>query len=289
MAGKMSEEQNKSGPTPISPVKVTEGNSPVILAAPHVGTWIPESTFEKLNETGRKLEDTDWHVDQLYDDLLPDATRVYATFHRYVTDANRDPSGESLYPGQNTTSLVPTTDFNGNEIWLAGKEPTEPEINARLANYHLPYHERLGEQIQRLLDLHGSVVLFDCHSIRSEIPFLFDGVLPDLNFGTNDGRSCSPVMRRAIEELIGSASSNGYRCVIDGRFKGGWTTRHYSNPEKQTHAVQLELAQSTYLEAEEQLFTYSNAKAEKLRPYLKNLLLRFEELALNHLSKYGAK
>jgi N-formylglutamate deformylase len=283
----MSEGRNKFGPVPNSAVTVKQGNSPVILAAPHVGTWIPEEIFEKLNDTGRKLEDTDWHVDQLYEDLLSNATMVCATFHRYVIDANRDPSGQSLYPGQNTTSLVPTTDFNGNKIWLAGKEPSEAEIIARLASYHAPYHEHLGTEIRRLLQLHGKVVLFDCHSIRSEIPFLFDGVLPDLNFGTNEGRSCSPVLRRAIEDLVQSASANGYRCVIDGRFKGGWTTRHYSDLETQVHTVQLELAQSTYLEAEDQPFTYSKAKAEKLRPYLRNLLFRFEELALNHLSNYG--
>ncbi len=283
----MSEGRDKFGHAPDSAVTVKEGNSPVILTAPHVGTWIPEEIYERLNDTGRKLEDTDWHVDQLYGDLLPDATMVYATFHRYVIDANRDPDGQSLYPGQNTTSLVPTTDFNGNEIWLTGKEPTETEIMARLADYHAPYHEQLKKQIQRLRDLHGSVVLFDCHSIRSEIPFLFDGVLPDLNFGTNDGKSCSSVLQQTIEEFVGSSSANGYRCVIDGRFKGGWTTRHYSKPETQIHTVQLELAQSTYLVAEDQPFTYSSAKAEKLRTTLRNLLLKFEEHALYHLSNKG--
>jgi formiminoglutamase len=267
----------------VSPVAVNEGTSPVVLAMPHAGTWLPEKVFESLNETGRGLEDTDWHVDQLYENLLPDATTVRATFNRYVIDANRDPSGTSLYPGQNTTSLVPTTDFDGAEIWLARKEPKEADVQARLVQYHVPYHEQLDEQLRRLLDLHGVAFLFDCHSIRSEIPFLFEGVLPDLNFGTNDGRSCSPVIRRAIEDSVRTASTKGYRCVIDGRFKGGWTTRHYGNPERQTHAVQLELAQSTYLAAEAQPFAFSETKAGKLRPHLKDLLVQMEELVLNQL------
>ena len=261
----------------MNPVEVTRGSSPVILALPHVGTHVPPAILARLNDNGRLLADTDWHLDRLYNGLLPDVTTVRATFHRYVIDANRDPAGHSLYPGQNTTALVPTTDFDGKPIWHDGQEPDSREICARLTEFHIPYHTALSAEIERVKAVHGVAVVYDCHSIRSHIPFLFDGTLPDFNVGTSDGRTCSPLMERDVALITRSFRSNTN--VLNGRFKGGWTTRHYGQPEQGVHAIQMELAQSTYLAAEAPSFGYDPIKARMLRVRLKIILERIEFIA----------
>ena len=256
---------------------VEHGMSPVILAMPHVGTGIPGEIRDRLNDNGRLIADTDWHIERLYEGLLPGATTVQATFHRYVIDANRDPSGVSLYPGQNTTTLIPTSDFDNKPIWRAGEEPGKDDIAARIAAFHRPYHEAIEGEIARVKAMHGIAVLFDCHSIRSRIPFLFEGVLPDFNIGTNEGATCAPEVEAALAET--AADAEGYTHVLNGRFKGGWTTRHYGQPKDGVHAIQLELAQSAYLASETLPFDYDAAKAERLRVHLKKALQRIEAYA----------
>jgi len=258
------------------PVEVTRGDAPVLLGIPHAGTWVPDEVAAGLNETGRSLADTDWHIDKLYAGLLPGATTVRAQFHRYVIDANRDPSGASLYPGQNTTALCPLTDFEGRPIHLAGCAPDAAEIARRREAFHAPYHQAIQAELDRLHDRHGVVVLFDCHSIRSEIPFLFPGRLPDLNLGTNEGRSCAPALERAVWEIC--AGSAEHTAVLNGRFKGGWTTRHYGDPAGNRHAVQLELAQSTYM-TEAPPWAIRPAEAERLQDLLRGILQRIAALA----------
>lgn len=265
------------------PVEVHQGSSPVILGLPHTGTFVPEEFWVKLNEEGRKLRDTDWHVDRLYDGLVADATTVRATFHRYVVDANRDPSGKSLYPGQNTTGLVPMTDFDDDPIWQEGGEPDESGMQWRLALFHRPYHAALAAEIERVKALHGVAVLYDCHSIRSRCPHLFEGQLPDFNIGTDNGRTCDAAFERAAVETCEAA--DGYTSVLNGRFRGGWTTRHYGDPENGVHAIQMELAQATHLAAEEPPFAYDEARAETLRVHLKTLLERLETIALDMAGK----
>ena len=258
----------------MSVCEVKPGASPVILAFPHAGTAVPAAVWERLNENGRLLADADWHIQTLYEGLLPGATTIRATFHRYVIDANRNPNGESLYPGQNTTGLIPATDFDGKSIWRRGCEPTTADVAARLAEFHEPYHAALTAEIARVQAAHGVAVLYDCHSIRSHIPFLFPGKLPDLNIGTNDGRTCSPEIEAAVAK-----AARGYTSILNGRFKGGWTTRHYGRPPNGVHAIQLELAQSTYLAAEEPPFAYDERKAETLREFLQAILERLEGIA----------
>lgn len=258
--------------------EITRGSSPVILAFPHTGTDVPADIYERLNDNGRQLADTDWHIHQLYAGLLPDATTVRATFHRYVIDANRDPSGESLYPGQNTTGLVPVSDFDGKPIWMDGQEPSEADIAARRAGFHQPYHAALAAEIERVRAEHGVAVLYDCHSIRSVIPFLFDGVLPDFNIGTDGGRTCDPALEKAVVD--GAAGAAGYTSILNGRFRGGWTTRHYGTPDTGVHAIQMELAQASHLTTEALPFAYDAAKAERLRVPLKQILQRIETIAL---------
>lgn len=258
-------------------VDVHRGSSPVILGFPHTGTHVPDDIATRLNDEGRKLRDTDWHVDRLYAGLLPDATTVRATFHRYVIDANRDPSGRSLYPEQNTTGLVPVSDFDNQPIWRDGEAPTEADIADRLEAFHRPYHAALAAEIARVKALHGIAVLYDCHSIRAECPFLFEGRLPDLNIGTNNGATCDPQFEAAVVGVAGKAE--GYTHVLNGRFKGGWTTRHYGRPETGVHAIQMELAQATHLESEALPFAYDEHKAERLRAVLGAILKRLEAVA----------
>lgn len=254
----------------MDPVTVKSGTSPLILALPHTGTFVPPDVWAALNERGRRLTDTDWHLDRLYDDLVPDATVVAANFHRYVIDANRDPSGISLYPGQNTTALCPLTDFDGYSIYEQGREPDAGEIDRRRTLFHAPYHQVLATEIDRVRSANGVAVLYDCHSIRSHIPFLFEGKLPDLNVGTNNGVTCAPGMEKAVATLCSNASD--YTSVLNGRFRGGWTTRHYAGPDRNIHTIQMELAQSTHLETETTPFAYDEGKAARLRPLLKTIL-----------------
>ncbi len=252
----------------MTPVEVTQGRSPIVLGLPHTGTHVPEDVARDLNDNGRALADTDWHIDRLYDGLLPDATTVRATFHRYVIDANRDPSGTSLYPGQNTTTLVPLTDFDGAGIW--DTPPGEAAITRRRDLFHAPYHAALQAELDRVKALHGVAILYDCHSIRSEIPYLFDGTLPDFNIGTNQGTTCAPEMEAIVADVCRAAK--GYSTVVNARFKGGWTTRHYGQPNAGIHAIQMELAQATYLTAETPPWIYGDIKAKQLRRYLAHVL-----------------
>jgi N-formylglutamate deformylase len=259
-------------------VETTRGSSPIILGFPHTGTFVPADIQERLNDNGRLLADTDWHIDRLYSDLLPNVTTVRAVFHRYVIDANRDPQGVSLYPGQNTTALIPETDFDGKPIWRSGERPTEADTRARLATYHAPYHQALVQEIERVHAEHGLCILYDCHSIRSHIPFLFQGKLPDFNIGTNEGKSCSAEIASAVGRIVFAA--RGYDAVINGRFKGGWTTRHYGNPDKGVHAIQMELTQSSHLATEAPPFDYDEGKAERLRRHLRDILEILEQTAI---------
>lgn len=261
----------------MTPVEVTQGDGPVVLGLPHTGTWMPQDALARLNPRGRELADTDWHIERLYDGLLPGATTVRATFHRYLIDANRVPSGDSLYPGQNTTGLCPITDFDGHSIYEEGREPDAREVAARRVEWHAPYHAALEAEMARVRACHGVAILYDCHSIRGDIPFLFEGRLPDFNIGTNNGETCDARLTEAVEDICRSAA--GYTCVTNGRFKGGWTTRHYGRPGEGWHAIQMELAQATYLADEAAPWDYDTDKANRLRAPLRAILTRLAELA----------
>lgn len=258
----------------MTPVTVHQGSSAIVLGLPHTGTFVPDDVAAQLNPNGRLLADTDWHIDRLYGDLMPQITTVKANFHRYVIDANRDPSGVSLYPGENTTTLVPLTDFEGVSIW--DTPPSADEIEHRRAAFHAPYHAALQGELDRVRDLHGVAILYDCHSIRSNIPFLFAGTLPDFNIGTNLGTTCDARIADVTAKIC--AAAHPYRSISNGRFKGGWTTRHYGQPSRNIHAIQMELAQSTYLSAETAPWTYDTAKAAQLRPHLAAILTTLADL-----------
>lgn len=258
---------------------VVAGTSPVILGFPHTGLDLPEAILNRLNDEGRKLRDTDWHLDRLYAGLSTSVTTIKATTHRYVIDVNRDPAGGSLYPGQNTTTLVPLINFDNQPIWRSGQEPGPDEVAERIQSYHQPYHAAFRAEIERVLALHGIAIVLDCHSIRSVIPFLFEGTLPDFNIGTDNGVTCAAGIEAAIDDIARAAP--GYTSVLNGRFRGGWTTRHYGRPQTGVHAIQLEMAQSAYLASQDLPFAFDTGRAAAMRPYLDAMLAALERLALS--------
>ena len=226
-------------------VVVERGEAPLLLSMPHVGTGLPGDFATRFVSPWLARRDADWHVDKLYGfarDL--GATIVRTTVSRSVIDLNRDPSGVSLYPGQTTTGLCPTETFDGEALYRPGEEPDAAEIEARRAAWFDPYHAALTGEIERLRALHPRLVVYDCHSIRSVIPRLFPGRLPQFNIGTNSGAACDPALTAAIE---GPCAASSLGRVVDGRFKGGWITRHYGRPEAGVHAIQMELAIRGYL------------------------------------------
>lgn len=262
----------------MTPFSVTKGDGPIVLGQPHGGTFVPADLFARLNPNGQGLSDTDWHINRLYDGLLDRVTVVQSHVHRYVIDANRDPAGVSLYPGQNTTTLCPTSDFDGEAIWQDGQAPSEDEILSRRAAYHTPYHAALREELDRVKAKHGVAILYDCHSIRSDIPFLFAGLLPAFSIGTDNSTTCNRLIETTVSDLANSAT--GYDSVLNGRFKGGWTTRHYGKPDTGVHAIQMELAQRAYMD-ETAPWAYRADRADQLRPHLKAFLQHLNDLALS--------
>lgn len=259
-------------------VETLDGTSPLILSMPHCGTGLPPAVAARLNETGRALADTDWWIDRLYGFAGEmDASVVKANLSRYVIDLNRDPSGQSLYPGQATTGLCPTETFEGEPLYSDGQEPTDAEIEARRQAVFAPYHDALSHAIARAKQRHGIALLYDCHSIRSVVPRLFDGTLPTVNIGTHSGRSCAPDFERTL--LAVCAAQDDFSFVANGRFKGGWITRHYGDPHNGVHAIQIELAQSAYME-EAPPWTYDEGKARRLQHLLRAMLTALLETGL---------
>lgn len=223
---------------------VSEGAAPLVLSMPHTGTELADIA-PKLVSAWMGRKDADWWIDKLYDfGRSVGATVVRTALSRTVIDVNRDPSGASLYPGQATTELCPTTTFDGEPLYKPHQAPNEAEIAERRARYYDPYHNALGDQIARLRAKHARVVLYDCHSIRSVVPRLFEGELPHFNIGTNSGKSCDPSLEAAV---TAACAGRGYSYIVNGRFKGGYITRRYGRPAENVHAVQMELACRGYL------------------------------------------
>jgi N-formylglutamate deformylase len=245
------------------------GDAPLLVSLPHDGTALAPGLAERLDPAARGVPDTDWFVSRLYGFARAlGASVLVPAYSRYVVDLNRPPDDVSLYPGRNTTGLCPTTRFDGGPVYLPGAEPDADEVRARVRTYWQPYHDALSGELARLRAAHGRVVLWEGHSIRSEVPFLFEGRLPDFNLGTAGGASCSPALQQRLEAVL--AARHDYRWVANGRFKGGYITRHYGAPADGIDAVQLELAQSTYLD--EAAAAWDDARAEAVAPVLRALL-----------------
>jgi N-formylglutamate amidohydrolase len=249
------------------------GRLPVLIDVPHAGTHVPDEIARRLTEPARLLPDTDWHVEKLYRFAAELGCGLFfATHSRYVVDLNRDPQGRSLYPGADNTELCPLQTFASQPIYLPGQEPDAAEQAERLQRYFVPYHERLAAELEALRQRFGYVVLLDGHSIRSQVPRFFAGRLPDLNLGTADGRSAAPELCRAAWATLDKERSPAFSRVHNGRFKGGYVTRHYGQPTQGLHALQLEMAQDCYLDEAELPPRFDAARAAALGAVLRELV-----------------
>lgn len=224
---------------------VHRGDAPLVVSFPHTGTDIPAVFESKLVSPWLSRKDADWWIDRLYDFVRDmGATTVHTSISRTVIDVNRDPSGVSLYPGQATTELCPSTTFDGEPLYKNNAIPDDKEIAERRARYFDPYHAALDAELTRLRGQHKKVALYDCHSIRTVIPRLFDGELPTFNIGTNSGASCDPALAATVQSICAGTE---FTHIINGRFKGGYITRRFGNPSGGIHAVQMELACRGYM------------------------------------------
>jgi N-formylglutamate deformylase len=249
---------------------LTQGTSPLLISLPHDGSFIPNDVAARMHASARRSPDTDWHVGRLYEPLAEalGASLLKPTASRYVIDLNRPADGHALYPGQKETGLVSTIGFDGEPLYREGEEPDAAEMQQRINDYWRPYHRALADELARLLDAHGRVVLWEGHSIRSHVPMLFDGQLPDFNLGTAAGASCSEAIQSKLQEAM--ETQQRFTFAINGRFKGGYITRHYGNPETGVHAIQLELSQVNYMD--EDSFRYNEEKALPVQHLIRHLL-----------------
>jgi N-formylglutamate deformylase len=250
-----------------------QGIAPLLVSLPHDGTEIPEAISAHMTPEALRVPDTDWHVGKLYAFARETgASVIMPRCSRYVVDLNRPPDGHALYPGRSETGLVPFNTFAEQPIYRAGT-PDAREIAARVETYWRPYHSALQLELQRLHGIHGRVVLWDGHSIKSRVPMFFDGQLPDFNLGTANGSSCSPALQQCLGKVLdqlAGPSLSGYSHVVNGRFKGGYITRRYGNPQQGVDAVQLELAQCTYMD--EESFEYQPERAAPVQRVIRVLL-----------------
>ena len=254
----------------VEPYKFSAGTTPLLISLPHGSTYIPSSISVRMTHAAKRTPDTDWHVERLYDfakDL--GASMIAATHSRYVIDLNRDPSGIQLYKNADNTELCPTTTFDHEPLYQPDKAPDGAEIAGRIDQYWRPYHTRLEEELASLRERYGIAVLFDGHSIRSEVPRFYTGRIPDLNLGSANGASAAPELtEKAFSTLLGQ----NYSAVWDDRFTGGYITRRYGDPAAGIHALQLELTWRNYMD--EESFRYQPKLAKRLKPLLQNLILQ---------------
>lgn len=230
---------------------------------------MPPEVAVRLTADAQGLPDTDWHVGRLYEFARAlGASILRPHYSRYLIDLNRPPDDLSLYPGQNSTGLCPTIQFDGSPLYVEGEAPAPDEIADRVQRYWYPYHTMLRAELDRLRGEHGRVLLWEGHSIRSVVPYLFNGRLPDFNLGTAEGNSCAPERQARVEAVL--ASQHAYTWVANGRFKGGYITRHYGRPVEGIDAIQLELAQCIYME--EDRLDWNAARAAPTQSLIRKLL-----------------
>ena len=247
------------------------GSTPLLIDVPHAGTYIPPSLHARMTPIAQTVPDTDWHVHLLYQFALElGAGLMVATHSRYVVDLNRDPAGVALYRGADNTELCPTRTFANEDIYLPGQAPGDDEIAARREQYWMPYHRELAAELDAIRAAHGYAVLLDGHSIRSQVPRFFPGRLPDLNLGTAGGVSCA----QSLEDFTHAPlqATGRFSAILNGRFKGGYITRHYGKPSERVHALQLEIAQAAYME-ETPPFAWNLRVAEPLTGVLREAVL----------------
>jgi N-formylglutamate deformylase len=245
------------------------GALPLLVSMPHTGTDVPADLAPRMTPAGRRLADTDWHLPRLYDFLQDLGANLLVAIHsRYVIDLNRDPAGAALYPGLDNTELCPLTTFAREPIWRDGQSPDAAEVAARVAGYWQPYHDKLAATLAEIKARHGYALLFDAHSIKSELPRFFPGRLPEINLGTADQTSADPALGESLLDV--ARGFPAYASVLNARYKGGIITRRYGRPAEQVHAVQLELAWRAYMD--EQSLAFDEARAARVRPALRAII-----------------
>lgn len=255
-----------------------EGSGPLLISVPHAGRELPEAIAANMTAAARIQPDTDWHVARLYEfSVARGATLLVANYSRYVVDLNRSLQDESLYPGSFSTGLCPERTFAGGAVYADGQSVGEAERQRRIERYWQPYHHALATQLGKLRAQHGYTLLWDAHSIASRVPRLFAGELPELNIGTDDGRSCPPSV---TDVVVAAAAASPYNVVANERFRGGFITRHYGAPASRCYAIQLELAQRSYML--EHSLSYDSARAATLIETLKTLLQAYLTAAAEH-------
>lgn len=246
------------------------GTQPLLVSVPHAGTAIPSELQHRFSQRALQVEDADWHLERLYDFVRAQgASLIIPRWARYVVDLNRPPDNTPMYPGANNTELCPTRFFNGDPLYRDGQTPDDADVARRRDTYWLPYHDALEDELQRIQAMHGHALLFDGHSIRSHVPWLFEGKLPDLNLGTANGGSCAASLRQTLTEVL--QASPGFTHVVDGRFKGGYITRRHGQPARGRHAVQLEMCLSCYME-EDAPWRWDAQHAAQIQPVLAQLI-----------------
>jgi N-formylglutamate deformylase len=245
------------------------GRTPLVISFPHVGTLIPADQQHRYTERALQAEDTDWFLDRLYafaGEL--GATLLVPRHSRYLVDLNRPPENRPMYPGRNNTELCPTRHFTGEPVYRDGLAPDDTEIRRRVQRYWQPYHDALRRELARCQAAHGHAVLFDAHSIKSELPWLFEGRLPHMNLGTVDGTSCDATLRDALRGVFDAQAD--FSVVVDERFKGGHITRHFGDPARGIHAVQLEMCWRAYMD--ESPPRWNDRQAAAVTPLLMSLV-----------------
>jgi N-formylglutamate amidohydrolase len=254
---------------------LARGDAPLVVDIPHAGTHVPDAIAARLTPAARALADTDWHVERLYAFARSTgATVCVATHSRYVVDLNRDPAGVALYPGADNTELCPTRSFANEPIYREGEEPGAAEVAARSATVLAPNHALLAAEIERVRARHGYAIVLDGHSIQGRVPRFFDGRLPDLNLGTADGAACDPSLQALAAGLL--AAADRFTHVVNGRFKGGFITRHYGRPAQNVHALQLEMVQQAYMDPTPP-FAWDAQRAAPLTAVLERLVVSLAE------------
>jgi N-formylglutamate deformylase len=263
------------------PYRYRHGSSALIVSMPHAGTFIPHGIGRELDDCAVGRPDTDWHLPRLYDFLEElDATVIVANYSRYVVDVNRPPDGSNLYPGRDTPRLCPVATFDGRPLYRRAA-PDGAETARRIERVWRPYHRRVATEIARVKRAHGIAVLWDAHSIASEVPKLFEGRLPDLNLGTAQGGSCAPELQAGLESAL--QRQTAFTSVVNGRFTGGYITRHFGRPADRVHAVQMEMAECAYMD-ERAPYEFRADRAARLRPVLREQL----EIALDWAHRSAA-
>ena len=227
------------------PYEFVQGTTPLLISMPHPGLLLPDEVADLLTSEARALPDTDWHIPQLYGFAAKmGASLVMARYSRFAVDLNRPEDDTPLYQTA-TTGLFPDILFDGTSIFRPGAARSD-EIKTRVQGAHLA---PLSRQADGRAQPHQGRVRPRRPARRAFDP----------------RRDPAPVRRPAArlqhrhqrrqelrEEPVATPSCKacdapGYRHVLNGRFKGGHITRHYGQPDRAFHAVQLELAQRTYM------------------------------------------